>query len=301
MKPQRVLIVGSTSFVGRRIVAALKNTPWATVVSSEAAAAPLGNIDAVVNASMGSAAAITAAATTLYPALAAQAPGARVVHLSSMTVYGTQDGTFAETETLPEHPHGSYAAAHVAAEILAQKSGHCIVLRPGVEYGPDCPAWSTRVAAWLTQRRIGDLGAGGDGSANLIYIDDLVAAVLASLKVELSGNHVFNLAMAAPPSWNEYLIAFALALRAVPVRRMTARRWSIETKVLAAPLKIAELAALKLSAARSWLPPPIPPSFKHLCRQEIRLEVQQIERQLGMRWTPLSQGLQATARWYTGR
>ncbi len=94
------------------------------------------------------------------------------------------------------------------------------------------------------------------------------AAVLAAIRSPAAAGRAFNVAMAGPPTWNEYLIAFGIALGATPVRRMTQRRWSIETRLLAAPLKIAELTVGRVPLIGRRLPPPIPPSFRRCARRK---------------------------------
>lgn len=299
MSRQKILVVGADSFVGSRVVRALQAGDWAEPITATfdapALRAGLSTVDGVVNAVMGSPQRIRAAATALYGSADALHTSARIVHLGSMTVYGKDDGVFAETAALPEFLE-PYAAAHAAAEALAGARPNAVILRPGCEYGPGCPQWSLRVADWLRARRIGDLGAGGDGYCNLIYIDDLVAAVLMSLRSPAAAG-VFNLALPDPPTWNEYLISFGIALGAVPIRRMTRRRWKIETRLLAPPLKIAELAQGRMGLSNRSLPEAIPPSFQQLCTQAIRLDVSRAEQVLQMRWTPLDAGIAATAQW----
>jgi nucleoside-diphosphate-sugar epimerase len=111
---------------------------------------------------------------------------------------------------------------------------------------------------------------------------------------------VFNLSTPEPPTWNDFLTRYATALRAVPVRRIPPWQLRLETKLLAPPFKIAEILgrALKLNARH--LPPPIPPSLLRLMSQEIRLDTQSAQAELGMRWKDLPAALEETARWYLG-
>jgi nucleoside-diphosphate-sugar epimerase len=302
MSRERILVVGATSFVGRRIVRSLEESDWAAPVVDEFGPDPaklrqvLNEVGGVVNATMGAPRLISAAAAALFAALDSHKSRMPVVHLSSMTVYGPGAGEFAETQRSAPSLD-PYPAAHAAAEAMASRCPDAVILRPGCEYGPECLQWSWRVAEWLRLRRIGDLGPMGDGLCNLIYIDDLVVAVLTSLRSASAAGLVFNVAMSSPPTWNEYLTSFGVALGAVPVRRVTRRRWALETRLLAPPLKIAELAAERLGLKRVRIPPAVPPSFRQLCSQEIRLNVDRAERTLGMTWTPLPLGLAATAQW----
>jgi nucleoside-diphosphate-sugar epimerase len=147
------------------------------------------------------------------------------------------------------------------------------------------------------QRRIGDLGALGDGCCNLVYVDDVVAAVLASLRLSGEMQRTFNLAAPSPPTWNEYFLLFGKALGAVPVKRITKRWLRIETKVLAPPLKIAEIVGSRIGA--SWLArmPAIPASALATFAQESKLNAADATSILGLSWTPLEEGLKRTVRW----
>jgi 2-alkyl-3-oxoalkanoate reductase len=295
----RVLVLGSDGFVGRRVVAALGASGWAQPLQQPdygRLEQTLDTVDCVANCVSGRPADISRAAHALFAAAATRDRPVPIVHLSSMTVYGSAHGTVDESSPLlPDL--GPYSQAQCDADRLAATNPNTIRLRPGCEYGPDCPQWTERVARWLLHGRLGDLGAGGDGCCNLLFIEDLVAAILAALrKPELRG-HAFNLACPAPPTWNEYFISFAKALGAVPVRRMTRRRLALETKVLAPPLKVAEMLIGRVGLSPARLPPAIPPSLLRLCRQELRLEVRQAELALGMRWTPLEDGLHRAAQW----
>jgi nucleoside-diphosphate-sugar epimerase len=256
----------------------------------------LRGADGVVNCLSGSPHSITAGASAVLRATAPMDSAPLVVHLSSMSVYGAVRGDVAEDAPL-QGDLGEYARAKIAAEALAAQCRRVVILRPGVEFGPACDLWSGRVARWLMASRIGDLGAAGDGICNLVYIDDLVDAILNALQRPEAVGGTFNLGMPDPPTWNDYFIAFARALGAVPVRRIGRRRLAWESKVLAPPLKILELAARR-AGMPATLAPPIPPSFLRLAGQEIRLVSTRAQDVLGLRCTPLRQGLADTAAWF---
>jgi 2-alkyl-3-oxoalkanoate reductase len=311
----RVLVLGAGGFIGRRVVAALAVEPWATPVAAVHRAPPahgdaeivqldaadrtalqwvLRDIDAVVNCIAGSARTIVATARTLFDE-AAQAPSRpRVVHLSTMAVYGPAVGLVDEDGAL-HGDDGAYAAAKVEAERCAAGWKDVVTLRPGCVYGPGSAQWSERIARLLRAGRVGDLGAAGDGACNLVHVDDVVAAVLAALRRPRLSGHAFNLGSPQPPTWNEYFLAFARALGAVPVRRIPARRLALETRLWAPPLRLAEIAARLARLGGDPIPPPIPPSLLRLWGRDLRLNVRKAEDMLGMAWTPLDAGLRATA------
>jgi 2-alkyl-3-oxoalkanoate reductase len=131
-----------------------------------------------------------------------------------------------------------------------------------------------------------------------VHVGDVVTAILRALENPRTDGRSFNLSSPEPPTWNEFLIKYATALGAVPVRRISQRRLSIEAKVLAPPLKVAEILvrACKLDARR--LPPPIPPSLIRLMGQEIRLDTRRAEAELGLRWRGIDASVDETARWF---
>jgi nucleoside-diphosphate-sugar epimerase len=318
----RVLVLGADGFIGSHLTAALGASDWASPIAAGrrgriAGAAStitrlefdatdevaLGNAlhaaDAVVNCIAGSAQTIASGAQVLLAAAARQSIAPRVVHLSSMAVYGAATGVLAESA--PLHGEDPYALAKIAAEAHCAGYSQAVVLRPGIVYGPRGRQWTERIGRWLLAHRLGDLGAAGDGWCNLVYVEDVVAAIAQSLRLPGVAGQAFNLAMAQPPTWNEYLIEFARALGAVPVARIGRRQLQIETKLLAPPLKIAEILCRKAGIRTARLPEAIPPSLLRLCAQDMRLDVGRAEQLLQLRWTGLEDGLRQAARWFNQR
>jgi len=303
MSTFRVLVLGAHHFVGRSLCGAIRVSDWASCSGDEpgfdernpaSLSQALAACDAVVNAPYGSPAAIGAAAKSLYDLASRLAAPPRIVHLSSMTVYGSAVGEVDENAEL-RADLGDYAAAQLAAERRAAAYPNSVVLRPGCEYGPACPEWSVRIARLLIARRLGDLGAAGDGCCNLIYLDDLTGAILTALRLPEIQGQAFNLAMPQPPSWNEYFTLFAKALGAVPLRRIGHRQLQLESKVLAAPLRVAEILARRLRLPVRT-PAVLSPSLRRTCQHEIRLDSSKAQNLLGLRCVSLAQGLAASAK-----
>jgi nucleoside-diphosphate-sugar epimerase len=319
--PRKVLVLGANGFIGRRLISAIQASNWASPVAGvrgapagslgqvdyrsvdatdeSAVAQTLSGIDAVVNLVAGKSSAISQGAQALFAA-ASRAGMPRIVHLSTMSVYGDATGLVDETAPL-RADQGDYAAAKISAEKVAADYPDCIVLRPGLVYGPGSPQWSIRIGDFLMSHRLGDLGANGDGGCNLVHVDDVVAAIMLALQRTDLKSSIFNLSTPNPPSWNEYLTRYGRMLKATPISRISQRRLKIETKLAAPPLKILELALKAAKLAKVPLPAAIPPSLARLMRQDIRLDVRQAERVLGLRWKPLDTGLEETALWYLAR
>ncbi|VFR16768.1 Nucleoside-diphosphate-sugar epimerases [plant metagenome] len=301
----KVLVLGAQGYVGRRVVAALAASDWAQPVAagrragagvdivvdatdSEALAQAFAQADAVVNCMAGSPAAIVENAKALR--LALQRVPARLVHFSSMAIYGAIEGLIDES-CPPAGGVGGYSAAKAQAEQELAQTADKVVLRPGCIYGPGSPQWTDRIAALVRARRIGDLGERGDGCSNLVHVDDVVQAVLAALRLPGKVNAVYNLAMRDAPDWNDYFLAMARELGAVPVTRIGNRRLKIETHLAAPALKILEILARR-AKLRMALPPPIPPSLARLWGQDIRLDSRAAERDLGLLpWRSLQEGV----------
>ena len=320
----RVLVLGADGFIGQHLTRALAASDWAVPIAAgrrpvaaastsqiarleldatdeNALSNALQNAQAVVSCISGSAQTIANGARALFAAAARQPSPLLVVYLSSMAVYGAVTGPV--SESAPLLGDDPYAQAKIAAENAGARYNPVVVLRPGIVYGPGSSQWTQRVGQWLFARRMGDLGALGDGCCNLVYVQDVVTAILRSLQLTASEGHarIFNLAMAGAPTWNEYFVRFARALGAVPVARVGRRQLEIETKLLAPPLKIAQIVLRKAQLAAIRLPEAISPSVLRLCQQDIRLDVASAEQSLQLNWSGLDYGLQQAALWFNQR
>jgi len=315
MTRARIAVLGGDGFVGRAMVRALAASDWAEPVivgrrsiaptaggteriqadatDAGALASALTTIDGVINCVLGKGDTMPNNARALF-GIAKIRPTLRVVHLSSMAVYGPALG--AVDETAPLVADDWYSTAKVEAERIAADCANVAILRPGIVYGPGGPQWSARIAEWLMSHRVGDLGAAGDGYCNLVHVDDVAQAALRALREPAAGGQAYNLSMPDPPTWNEYFLRYAKLLGAVPISRITARRLLIETKLFGPPLKVVELVARKAKLSTHWLPQPIPSSLLVLWGHEIRLSTRKSTEELGVRYTPLDEGLSQTAR-----
>jgi nucleoside-diphosphate-sugar epimerase len=306
----RVLVLGANGFVGRSLVTALADSGWATpiagvhrearfadgvqvvvvdatVESAIAEAIETSGADAVVNSVVGGdREGMVKNAEALFAAVAKRR--LPVVHMSSMAVYGTLTGLV--NEDTPIAADGRWhSQGKVDAEALASKAGTPIaILRPGCIYGGGSPQWSARFDVLLRARRIGDLGAAGDGIANLVHIDDTVRATLAALQNMPRGVRAYNLVMPNPPAWNDYFLAVAKSIGAVPLRRIPGAQLKLEVMLGGPVLKIG-------SKFVKTLPPAITPSLARLWRRDVTLDSTRATEELGVRWTPLADGLAGNA------
>jgi nucleoside-diphosphate-sugar epimerase len=151
---------------------------------------------------------------------AAQAAGARLVHLSTLMVYG-RTGAGDLDESAPRRRFGNpYAASKLAAERLvlaAARAGRvpAVVLQPTAVFGPWGGVWTARVLATLKGART-ILVDGGTGLANYVYVDDLVSAMLLAAVVPEAVGEALLISSAEPVTWREWYERFARMLGGPP-------------------------------------------------------------------------------------
>ena len=321
----KVLVLGSSGYLGTRLVEKLKGTSWATPTGASrkkasagadgvewlklnacdapALAKALTGFDAVVNCVAGDRHSISEGAHALVQAaLSAGCP--RIVHLSTMSVYGPVEGLVGED--LPVNPeHGWYASAKCQAEThmaeFVQQGGEVVMLRPGCIFGPGSELWVGRIGRWLKAGRLGDLGVAGDGWSNLVHVDDVCEALLVALKLPVAPGEVpvFNLAAPDSPRWNDYFIDLALGIEATPVARLGRRRIQLDSLRAGPPLKAAQRLLSLLGKSHSNLPDPMPPRLVRLWAQHIHLDATRATQKLCLTWTPYAAALQSAAVWFS--
>lgn len=316
----KVLVLGASGYIGKRLVQALSKSGWAEPVAAARRPLPgvrgvqldatdagaleqaMRGVDAVVNCVAGSARAIADGAVALVQA--ASASGCRrIVHFSSMSVYGELEGDVTE-EAPKDSSIGWYARAKNEAEDamagFAASGGSAVVLRPGCVWGPASELWVGRIARLLQSHRLGDLGAAGDGWTNLVHVDDVCSAALAALQQQpVEGPpRAYNLAAPDSPRWNDYFIDLALQIGAVPVARVGRRQLVADTRLAAPPLKLLELAFHRPGHVRR-VPEVFPPGLLALFGRQLRLRSERAERELGVCWTPYAKGLAEAVQWWT--
>ena len=148
----------------------------------------------------------------------------RIVHLSTVDVYGTPQGEVTEA-----HAFGStgrmYGEAKIAAEEAVQElAAHGLpvcILRPTLVHGPFGAtftiAYAQRVQArpWLVPE------PAAQGTCNLVYVDDLVGAIIAALDADLGPGETFNINGPERPTWHQYFRALNGALGLEPLAEVS--------------------------------------------------------------------------------
>jgi nucleoside-diphosphate-sugar epimerase len=318
-----VFILGATGHVGRRLLEVLAETPGINTVGAsrhkrevppsgnwiqidirdeKAMRAALRGQDAVINCVAGSGSAIEDGTHTLVGA--AKAVGCpRLVHLSTMSVYGAIEGRL--PESTPRSPElGWYAKAKCDAEDLigtyVTEGGTAIVLRPGCVIGPRSELWVGRIGRLLKAGRLGDLGSRGDGWSNLVHVDDVCSAIIASLEFKPYGRTlpIFNLSAPDSPRWNSYFIDLAVAINAVPVARIASKQLSLDCLAGGVPLKLLEKLQVAKRIKGLKIPDAITPGLLQLWGRHLQLDCALATKELNLQWTAYSQSLQDSASWF---
>ncbi len=312
MCPDTVMVLGGSGFVGAATIAALRRAGFATISAQRRSAQNqegttqqpwnanepadirplLQNAGFVVNAVSGGSRTMLAATRALA---AAAGEGCRIVHVSSLSVYGDTRGYVGETA--PLRGTSRYAAAKIACEACLAGAG-ATILRPGIVYGPDSAQWVGRIGRLLRAGRLGDLGKHGDGRCNLVHVCDLGEAVLAALRTPEARGRAINIGMTAPPRWNDYLVALGRAIGAVPVRRIPAWRLKLEAALLAPPLHVAGLATRRFDGRPGLLPDAISPALTRTFAQDIALDCSLSDRLLHAPRTSFADGVAESAAWF---
>ena len=319
----RILILGAGGYVGSRLLEALRNSEWAVPVAAVrpraigrvslmgaeersyeandlgSLRAALRNIDCVVNCVAGDTKTMVAGSKHVFDC-SLEMKIQRVIHLSSMAVYGDATGTVDEQWPLASDGD-AYAKAKIAvehaAEDCARRGGRVVVLRPSCIYGPGSMQWTGRIGRLLRTGRIGDLGPDGDGYCNLIYIDDMIDAIIQAIRRPQLDGEAFNVSNPDADTWNNYFIKLGRALGATPIRRISSGRLKLESTFAAPVLKGGAELCRRLGIGADSLPPPISPSLARLWRQEIRLDHRKSRELLDFSLTPVAEGIARSARW----
>lgn len=140
-------------------------------------------------------------------AIVAAGTDKRLVHLSTQMVYGVPAHGEITEECERIGSGSSYGDSKLEAEdrVLeaAAKGLPATVLQPTAVYGPYAPVWTVGV---LERMRVGrvPLVEGGEGACNVVYIDDVVAAMILAATSDRAPGESFLVSAARPVTWREF-------------------------------------------------------------------------------------------------
>jgi nucleoside-diphosphate-sugar epimerase len=277
-----ILVTGAGGFIGGAVVRALAAEPDLTVhgatrdgralgdgilpcrldvCDAASMTAALRGIDAVVHCAVGKR--TTTVEGTQVLLRAARAAGVRrVVHLSSVAVYGGAAGTVDETADVvsPEgRGYANWKAATEAACAEAARSGlDVVILRPAIVYGPGSLFWIILPARRLLSGAWGALGEAGRGTCNPVHVTDVAAACLAAIRAApANGTEAFNVSGRETLTWSAWYASLAAALGCPALREMSAAAWRRRTLAALPLLALARIvpAVRRIFAARLLIAP----------------------------------------------
>jgi 2-alkyl-3-oxoalkanoate reductase len=149
--------------------------------------------------------------------------GARVrrfVYISSLAVLGARHHHGTEESAPYERAHDAYTNTKIEAEQLVRDfSGRgeleTVVLRPGFVYGPGDRLFLPRLIESLARRQFKYVG---DGSKvlNMIFVDDLVQALLLARDLPQAAGEVYNLTDGTTTSLREFVTELSRLLELPP-------------------------------------------------------------------------------------
>ncbi len=149
---------------------------------------------------------------------AAEAAGAeRVVHLSSVVVYGYADPSEQDESAHRRSVGVPYIDTKAASDRIAIRRG-AVVIRPGDVYGPESLPWLIRPAELLRSGQLA-LPGRGDGTMLPAYIDDLVESIVLALRRGVPG-HAYTVWDGEPVSFRLYFTKLAELTGGKPPRRL---------------------------------------------------------------------------------
>jgi nucleoside-diphosphate-sugar epimerase len=144
----------------------------------------------------------------------------KVVHLSTVDVYGRPQG-----EVLEDRPYAVtgrvYGDSKIEAEQvvqgLAARGLPVTILRPTLVHGPFGATFTIAYAQRLQSSPWLVPASAAQGTCNLVYVDDLVGAIVAALGTRTAPGEAFNINGPDRPSWDEYFHALNRALGLPPL------------------------------------------------------------------------------------
>lgn len=234
----KVLVTGAAGFLGSHVVRRLHGDPRYRVLRGQrdaarasepqpspgaepgvvrldvtdpaSLAAAMQDVDAVVHCAVGNRD-VTVDGTRRVCEAAGAAGVQRVVHVSSIAVYGQARGRV--TESTPLIPTGrGYAAWKADAEraCLAADGVDVVRLRPTIVYGTHSPLWVDAFLRRIRSGRWGTLGAAGEGTCNPVHVDDVADCIALALEAgaQVAGR-AFNVNGPETLTWNAWFTTLA--------------------------------------------------------------------------------------------
>ncbi len=239
---ERIFITGATGFLGgylaprliaegARVMALARSEAKAAKLKEQGVEITLGDLLDLDSLRRGMrdcqivihmAAALDGSYEEMYPATvtgtqnvmiaAADAGVRRVVHVSSIAVYGLLARSLYAEDTALARAEYPYVTTKQLAEEKVQQIGvdrrlEWAIIRPGMIYGPRAGLWTKGLFQLASLRPTPFIG-NGSGNAAPIYVDDVVEMLVRAATSDRAVNQIFNCVMDPSPTWREFIGAY---------------------------------------------------------------------------------------------
>ncbi len=228
MAPPILFVTGASGFIGRRVVQLLshhgykirvlvRRVPSEAFDSSvelvvgdltrpETYGSYLNGAWGIVHAGLTDDFSADVQATSMLHQLGSEAGVRRFVHLSSIVIYGDPPNGIVIEDTLPLPTSDTYSRTKLAIEeALRTRSGipELVILRLGCVYGPGGGWWTGGLLNLMERGRVIAVN-GGNGTANLVHVEDVAAIVLLAVTHSNPLSGAFNVTDGMPVPWRRY-------------------------------------------------------------------------------------------------
>jgi len=214
--------------------------------------------------------------------------GIRLLHVSSLAAIGPSEGRIPLSDDAHPHPLTHYGKSKLDAErVVRDLMPEAVIVRPPVVYGPrDTDVF--QLLKSISKGLVLEI-AGGERWFSAIYVNDLVAGLMAALRTPGAAGKSYFLAHSKPVSWQELGGVAARIMRKTP-------------RVMTMPLPLAyAVGACGEMWARVTGNPSIVSREKvaEACCKAWICDTSRAERELGfVAATCLERGLAETLAWY---
>ena len=163
----------------------------------------------------------------------------KFIHFSTVDIYGDMEGEITESAPL-SYSGRVYGDTKIDAEKICWEYGKkgipIVVLRPSIVYGPYTKLWISKFAERIYSGKWGIFSENGEGICNLVYIEDVIRAVLLSLESDKAVGEAFNINGAELITWNEYFRQLNKALGLPALREIHPTKSKLRTSLIT-PIK----------------------------------------------------------------